>query len=193
MQTQSVVVDQVELHRLFCATANLKHRALLKTTYAAGLRVSEVTQLRVRDLDGERMTLRIEQGKGAKDRYTLLTPTLLDDLRSYYQLFRPARWLFPNSQRPDLPLSVRSAQKVYTRAKQQAGITKHGGIHALRHAFATHQLEAGMPLHRLQRLLGHNAISSTMRYIHLVEQPSHLIEGGADLLARRESSGEVAA
>jgi len=185
------ILNRTELEQLFGAVDNLKHKTVLKTTYAAGLRVSEVVRLRIRDLDSERMTLRIEQAKGAKDRYTLLTATLLGALREYYQIYRPAVWLFPTSQDPRQPLSIRSVQKVYARAKRQAGITKQGGIHALRHAFATHQLEAGMPMHHLQRVMGHHAIRSTLRYIHLVEQPSYLIEGATDLLApRRQGGGE---
>jgi site-specific recombinase XerD len=184
------ILSKGELERLFGAVRNGKHQALLKTTYAAGLRVSEVVRLRVRDLDSERMTIRIEQAKGAKDRYTLLAPALLDVLRDYYRVYRPAVWLFPRSHDPAQPLSISSAQRLYTRAKRQAGIAKRGGIHALRHAFATHQLEAGMPMHRLQRLMGHHAISSTLRYIHLVEQPSYLIEGAADLLAAQRGAAE---
>lgn len=178
------VLSATQVQQLFLFTRNLKHRALLKTTYAAGLRVSEVVSLRVRDLDPERMTIRVEQGKGAKDRYTLLTPALLDELRGYYKIHRPVEWLFPSNQDPRHALSIQTAQRVFTCAKRRARIAKRGGIHALRHTFATHQLEAGMPVHRLQRLLGHQSIGSTMRYIHLAQQPNYLIEGAADLLAR---------
>lgn len=184
------ILNKGELERLFGAVRNVKHKALLHTTYAAGLRVSEVVRLRVRDLDSERMTIRIEQAKGAKDRYALLAPALIDALRAYYKVYRPAVWLFPSNEDPAQPLSISSAQRLYTRAKRQAGIVKRGGIHALRHAFATHQLEAGMPMHRLQRLMGHHAISSTLRYIHLIEQPGYLIEGAADLLAPQRSRAE---
>jgi site-specific recombinase XerD len=177
------ILNRTELERLFAAVANLKHQTLLKTTYAAGLRVSEVVHLRVADLDSERMTLRIEQGKGAKDRYSLLAPALLNSLRGYYKIYRPSTWLFPSAADPTRPLTISVVQRVYTRAKRRAGISKRGGVHALRHAFATHQLEAGMPLHRLQRLLGHHAIGSTMRYVHLVELPGYLSEGATDLLA----------
>ena len=181
------VLSRSELQRLFAFTRNLKHQTLLKTTYAAGLRVSEVVHLRVHDLDSERQVIRVEQGKGAKDRYTLLTPSLLGALRAYYKVHRPSVWLFPSNQDPRHALSIQSAQRIFTRAKQLAGIEKVGGIHALRHSFATHQLEAGMPIHRLQGLLGHHAISSTMRYIHLAQLPSYLIEGAADLLATQDT------
>lgn len=177
------ILNRAELTRLFDAVRNLKHRTLLKTTYASGLRVGEAVRLRIVDIDSERMTIRIRQAKGAKDRDTLLTPALLDALREYYRAHRPAGWLFPNGHNPKEPLSISSAQRVFTKAKRTAGISKQGGIHGLRHAFATHQIEAGLPIHRLQRLLGHRSIRSTLRYVHLADSPGYLIEGAADLLA----------
>jgi site-specific recombinase XerD len=162
------ILSREELKQLFLATANVKHRALLMTTYAAGLRVSEVVALRVCDIDSERMTLRVEQGKGQKDRYTLLSQRLLCELRHYWRVYRPKPWLFagPDSQRP---LTTRSAQRLYTKAKRRAGITKRGGIHVLRHAFATALLEAGVDLHTIQRLLGHRQLSTSMRYFHVAK------------------------
>jgi integrase/recombinase XerD len=177
------ILNRAELARLFAATRNLKHRTMLMTTYAAGLRVSEVVNLRVSDIDSERMAIRIEQGKGCKDRYSLLTPTLLDALRDYVRRFRPTTWLFPNRDDRNSRLAITSVQRAYTQAKCDAGIAKQGGIHALRHAFATHQLESGMPIHRLQRILGHRCLRTTTRYLHLAEQPGFLAEAAADLLA----------
>jgi site-specific recombinase XerD len=159
------ILSQEEIVRLFASTPHPKHRALLMTTYAAGLRVSEVVNLKVTDIDADRMSLRVEQGKGAKDRYTLLSVRLLEELRSYWRRDRPAVWLFPS--RTGRPLDVSAAQKIYYAAKLRARINKRGGIHALRHAFATHSLEAGTDVHAIQRLLGHGHISSTMRYFHL--------------------------
>ncbi len=159
------ILSREEVVRIFDATPNVKHRVLLVTTYAAGLRVSEVVNLKVGNIDSARMSLRVEQGKGAKDRYTLLSPRLLEELRSYWRLYRPAVWLFPS--RTGRPLDVSAAQKIYYAAKLRARITKRGGIHALRHAFATHSLEAGTDVHAIQRLLGHGHIGSTMRYFHL--------------------------
>jgi site-specific recombinase XerD len=160
------IMSREEIVRLFDATSNPKHRALLMTTYAAGLRVSEVVNLKVGDIDSDRMSLRVEQGKGAKDRYTLLSPRLLEELRSYWRIDRPPVWLFPS--RTGRPLDVTAAQKIYYAAKLRARITKRGGIHALRHAFATHALEAGTDLRTIQLLLGHGHITSTTRYLHLV-------------------------
>ncbi len=163
------ILSPAEVRRLLESTANRRQRALLATTYAAGLRVSEVVRLQLRDLDAQRMSLRVEQGKGGKDRYTLLSARLLEELRAYWRQYRPALWLFParNGKRP---MDVSTAQKFYTAAKQRAGITKRGGIHALRHAFATHLLEAGTDLHTIQRLLGHGHLGTTMRYFHLARR-----------------------
>jgi integrase/recombinase XerD len=139
---------------------------LLATIYAAGLRVSEAIRLKVSDIDIDRITIRIEQGKGAKDRYVPLATRLLHDLRAYWTSAPPRVWVFANRQ-GTRPIDFTVAQKIYMLAKLRAGIVKHGGIHALRHAFATHLLEAGVDLHTVQRLLGHRQISTTMRYFHL--------------------------
>ncbi len=160
------ILSPGEVRRLIDSTANRKQRALLATTYGAGLRVSEVVRLQLHHLDAERMSLRVEQGKGAKDRDTLLSPRLLEELRAYWREYRPPLWLFP-ARDGKRPMDVSTAQKFYTAAKQRAGITKRGGIHALRHAFATHLLEAGTDLHTIQRLLGHGDIRTTTRYFHL--------------------------
>ena len=163
------VLSAEEVGRLFAVTENLKHRALLMTAYAAGLRVSELVHLQVRDIDGQRMMVRVRAGKGEKDRYTVLSPRLLDALRAYWRAYRPATWLFPGSA-ADRPLDRGTAAEVYHQAKERAGITKRGGIHALRHAFATHLLEGGTDLHTIQRLLGHGHLGTTMRYFHLARR-----------------------
>jgi integrase/recombinase XerD len=171
-----------EVSRILAAPGNLKHRMLLATCYGCGLRVSELVSVQVRHLDGERCLLRVEQGKGAKDRAVILSPTLLHHLREYWRICRPAQWLFPGADKGS-PLSVATAQKLYHAAKQQAGVQKIGGIHSLRHAYATHQLEDGMPLHQLQYQLGHQNIRSTLRYVHWV--PGYReSEGGGDLLRK---------
>jgi site-specific recombinase XerD len=114
--------------------------------------------------------IRVEQGKGRKDRYTLLGPRLLAELRHYWQVYRPVPpWLFPQ-RRKAAPMAVETAQKIYYAVKRRAGITKAGGIHALRHSFATHLLEAGTDLPTRQRLLGHDSITTTMRYVHVTQQ-----------------------
>jgi integrase/recombinase XerD len=167
-----------EVLRLITAPANPKHRALLMTVYGAGLRVSEAVRLQVRDIVSSRMQIRVEQGKGNKDRYTSLPPRLLAELRFYWRLCRPDTWLFPGRD-PGRHLSRGAAQKIYYRAKDLAGITRPGGIHILRHCFATHYLETGGDIFTLKRILGHNAINSTTRYLHLL--PSNLPEGKSPL------------
>jgi len=164
-KTLPVVFSREEVARLVASTTTVRERALLMTTYGGGLRVSEVVHLRVSDIDAQRDLLRVEQGKGRKDRYTLLGPRLLAELRHYWQVYRPARpWLFPQ-RRQAAPMDPTTAQKIYYAAKRRAGITKAGGIHALRHAFATHAVEGGMDLATLQQLLGHDSITTTMRYV----------------------------
>ena len=160
------ILSRAEVWRLLSAPPHPRHRLVLMTVYAAGLRVSEAIALKVADIDADRMTIRIEQGKGAKDRYVPLAARLLQELRAYWTSTPPGVWLFANRQ-GTRPIDITVAQKIYTMAKLRAGIHKQGGIHTLRHAFATHLLEAGTDLHTVQRLLGHRQISTTMRYFHL--------------------------
>lgn len=162
------VLSREEVARLFDATPNLRSRTLLMTTYAAGLRVSEVCALKVSDIESapDRMCLKVVDGKGGKDRYTLLSPHLLDTLRLYWKAHRPATWLFPNPA-GSAPIDVKTAQRMYGAARDRAGLGREGGIHTLRHSFATHLLESGVDIHTIQRLLGHGHVSTTMRYFHL--------------------------
>ena len=162
------ILSHEELVRLFTLTTNRKHRALLMTTYGAGLRAGEVTRLRVTDIDSERMCIRVEQGKGQKDRYVPLAPYLLAELRGYWCLRRSPKWLFPG-RRIERPLTRDAAWYAYANARDRAGITKGGGLHLLRHCFATHLLEAGTELVVIQRLMGHSSLRSTFRYLHLAQ------------------------
>ena len=158
---------------------------MLTLCYGCGLRLSELLALRVADIDGERRMLRIEQGKGAKDRLLPLSPTLLEHLRAYWRRFRPSHRLFPGRSSPNTALSPTSVQRQFSKAKRAAAVAKTGGIHALRHAYATHQLEAGMAVHRLQRLLGHGNLQSTLRYVHWVPGTREG-DGNFDLIAQLE-------
>jgi site-specific recombinase XerD len=162
-----VVLPRADIARLFAACGNLRTRTVLMTTYAAGLRVSEVCALQLGDIESapDRMCLKVRQGKGGQDRYTLLSPRLLATLRLYWQTCRPRTWLFPN-RAGDGPMNDQIAQRMYHAACDRAGLAA-AGIHTLRHSFATHLLEAGVGLHTIQRLLGHGHISTTMRYLHL--------------------------
>lgn len=164
---QPEILSRDEVGRILNAARQPMHRTFLMTAYAAGLRVSEACHLRCADIDSERMMLRVVSGKGNKDRCTLLSPPLLAQLRLYWKYARPQGWLFPKSSRPDQPLDICTAQRIFYRCKGYAGIAKQGGIHGLRHAFATHLLESGVDLHSICRLLGHSDISTTTRYLHL--------------------------
>jgi site-specific recombinase XerD len=165
-RTLPVVLGPDELIRFFAAIKNPKHRALLMTAYAAGLRVSEVTRLRVADIDGARMVIRVRHGKGQKDRYVMLSPRLLEVLRAYWKAARPGEVLFPGAT-PDRPLTTGSVRKVCSRARRAAGLDKHVTVHTLRHSFATHLLEAGTDLRTIQVLLGRHSFSTTARYVHV--------------------------
>ena len=178
-----VILSREDVQRVIAHTPNVKHRTMLLTTYAAGLRLNEVIHLRVTDIDSARMTIRVEQGKGGKDRYTVLSPHLLEALRTYWRIMRPWPWLFPSARRPQ-PIDPSALQRAYEKAKLRAGIAKPGGIHGLRHAFATHLLEGGVDLHTIQRLLGHRDISTTTRYLQLTRHTDMAPGSPLDLLER---------
>jgi len=180
------ILTREELTRLFSRAIRPNHRTLLLTAYAAGLRVSEVVALQVSDIDAERGVLRVRQGKGARDRTTLLSPRLLEALRAYWRHERPEPWLFPSRDRRG-HLCAGAAKHLYAKAKQRAEIEKAGGLHTLRHTFATHLLDAGVNLHTLQRLLGHKSLRSTTRYLHLVrpaEEAARILPEPLDFLPR---------
>ena len=178
-----VVLSRQEIQAIFSATRNLKHRVVLMTIYSAGLRISEVVHLKVSDIDSQRMTIRVQQGKGQKDRYTLLSQRTLEVLRAYWKEYRPSGWLFPGKPETE-PLSVSSVQRVFEKVLLRAGIKKPASVHTLRHSFATHLLEAGTDLFHIQRLLGHTSPKTTAIYLHLsrknlggVRSPLDLLEG----------------
>jgi integrase/recombinase XerD len=175
------VYSREELARLFTAAGNLQHRVFLMTTYAAGLRLMEVRHLRPAHIHSERMLIRVEQGKGGKDRYTLLSPQLLQELRAYWREYRPGDWLFPNQKRTG-PMLRGTAQKVFYTAKDRAGLTRGHGIHTLRHCFATHLLEAGVDLRTIQILLGHKSLQTTSLYLHVTEKKLTQLQSPFDLL-----------
>lgn len=172
-------IDEVE--RLFIAIRNPKHRAMLMTAYGGGLRVSELVGLKVTDIHSGRMMIRINQGKGRKDRYTLLSKTLLEELRSYWVIKKPKVWLFPG-QPSNRPMSRRMAQKAYHKAVEEARIKREGGIHTLRHCFATHLLEAGENVRTIQVLMGHSSILTTMRYLQVTSKSLQGTRSPLDLL-----------
>jgi integrase/recombinase XerD len=158
-----VVLSQEEVMTFFDHVPGLKYRAALMTAYGAGLRVSETASLRVTDIDSGRMLIRVEQGKGQKDRYTMLSPRLLEVLRRYWRALRPRYWLFP-SWRENRHLSAGSLQGACRDAARAAGLHKHVTVHTLRHSFATHLLENGTDIRIIQVLLGHKRIDTTAHY-----------------------------
>lgn len=167
--TQPELLSRKQIAQLFEACHDPARRMLLQTIYATGLRVSEACALRVADIDSapDRMCIRVVSGKGGKDRYTLLRPTLLTLLRDYARNYKPHEWLFYGSART-IGVSITTAQRTYQGARHRARIMKRGGIHTLRHGFATHLLEGGVDLFTIQKLLGHGYISTTSRYLHLI-------------------------
>ena len=174
------VLGHKEVERLLLAAVKPRDRCLLMTAYATGLRVSELVRLKVSAIDGERMMVRVEQGKGRKDRYTILSQRLLWELRSYWKEHRSPIYLFPN--RKGTPISIDYAQRIYNLAKLRAGIQKGHGIHTLRHCFATHLLEAGVDLRTIQTLLGHNSMGSTERYLQIRQHRITTTANPLDLL-----------
>jgi len=170
-----------EVTRLISAATNPKHVALMMTAYGGGLRVGELVRLKPADIHSDRMLIRVNQGKGKKDRYTLLSPRLLRELRKYWLAYRPVNWLFTNRNN-DGPLPVGTAQGAFEELKKRAGITHGHGIHSLRHSFATHLMEAGVPLPTIQRLMGHTKLATTAKYLHVTSKHVEGIHSPLDLL-----------
>jgi integrase/recombinase XerD len=181
-----------EVERLVLSPENIKHRVLLMLAYTAGLRVSELSRLRVDDIDSGRMMVRVVNGKGKKDRYTLLSDRVLTELRLYWcQQLRSRSWLFPGNI-PGRPICSSTASRIYDKAKRACGLTKGAGIHTLRHCFATHLLEAGVDLRTIQELMGHNSILTTMRYLRVTRKRVGEMARALDLLrVPTEAPGEA--
>jgi site-specific recombinase XerD len=161
-----VVLSPSEVVQFFQAITNLKHRAMLMTAYAAGLRVSAVATLRVADIDSRRMVIRIRQAKGRKDRYVMLSPRLLEVLREYWKAVRPTEYLFPGSDHQK-PIHTRTVNHACRGACRAAGLSKRVTVHTLRHSFATHLLESGSNIRIIQILLGHRSLRTTAVYTHV--------------------------
>ena len=167
------ILSRREISQLFEVTQHESARTFLKLAYATGLRLSELCHLRVADIDSQddRMCIRVQQGKGGKDRYVPMAQDVLDLLRQHWRLAGLTRqhpWLFPSPENASRPISAGTPQKWYHAARAAAAISKQGGIHTLRHCYATHTLEAGVDVYTLSRWLGHGHVSTTSRYLHLV-------------------------
>lgn len=180
-----VILSREEVARSFDSIASRKHRTILMTAYAAGLRVSEVTRLKLTDIDSQRMMIRVEQGKGRKDRYVMLSPQLLEILRAYWQAARPKQWLFPG----DIlgrPITRGAVEDACQEARRVSGIKKPITPHSLRHGFATHLLEAGTDVRKIQLLMGHRSLATTARYLKVATSTVCATTSPFDLLPRPE-------
>ena len=175
------VLSQEEILKIFDCVKNEKHRTMLFMIYAAGLRVGEVVCLRINDIDSKRNMLHIHQAKGRKDRYTMLSEVALVQLRKYYRVYRPEKWLFPGENKSE-HISERSVQTVFKNACELAKINKNVTVHTLRHSFATHLLEAGTDLRYIQELLGHNSSKTTEIYTHVAAKNIARIKSPLDTL-----------
>ena len=186
------VLTQEEVWDLINAPTNLKHRLILMTAYSAGLRACEVAALKPQHIDSKRMLIKIVKTKNNEQRYSILSVKLLEELRRYYTTCQPQTYLFPSSyiHKKNQPLSYTAVRMIYEKARKKAGITNGAGTHTLRHCFATHLLEAGYDIRRIQVLLGHRRLSTTMIYLHVSRETLCQIPSPLDLLerARKEDS-----
>jgi site-specific recombinase XerD len=191
VQNLPTVLPQEDIVNIIDATDNLKHRLILMTTYSAGLRASEVITLKPENIDSKRMLIKV-RGKGDKDRYTLLAKRLLPKLRHYYKKFQPQTYLFPSSykHKKQQPLSYGSVRSIYEKARKKAGVKNGAGIHTMRHSFATHLLEAGYDIRKIQVLMGHRRLSTTMIYLHVSRQTLSKIPSPLDLIDTKHANQE---
>ena len=185
-----VVMSDEEVLRLLEAASSLRDRALLEAAYATGMRLGEVTRLLITDIDSQRMVVRVEQGKGRKDRYVMLSQSLLETLRAYWRASKPKVYLFPG-EGGKKPLCVSAVQKAFGKARERAGIKKRVSFHTLRHSFATHLLEDGANVRKIQTLLGHRSLQTTERYTHVTEDYLHEMRSPLDRLRSREAPQRV--
>ncbi len=182
-QTLPVVLSPEEVVKFLDGVASRKHRTILTTCYGAGLRISEAVRLTPPAIDSARMVLRVEQGKGQKDRYVMLSPTLLALLRDWWRVARPAYWLFPGD-RPGQPITRFAVERACQHAHRRCGIPKPITPHSLRHAFAVHLLETGTDIRKIQLLLGHRSLATTARYLRIATSTVCATTSPLDLLPR---------
>jgi site-specific recombinase XerD len=181
------VLTQEEIWRIINATHNTKHRLMLMTTYSAGLRASELLFLKAEHIDGKRMLIKIT-GKGGKQRYTILSKILLPELREYYSTYRPEIFFFP-AQGKNKPMTYESFRSVYEKARKKAAVKRGKGVHCLRHSFATHLLEAGYDIRKIQVLMGHTRLTTTMIYLHVSRETLAKIPSPLDLFNPDKTNG----
>jgi integrase/recombinase XerD len=182
-QTLPVVLSAEEVLKFLSCAPGLKHKTILTTCYAAGLRISEAVSLKPADIDSQRMVIRVEQGKGSKDRYVMLSPQLLEILRRWWRVAKPKQWLFPSSV-PGQHIGRFAVGKACQLAQQRSGLSKPVSPHSLRHAFACHLLESGTDLRTIQLLMGHRSLSTTARYLRIATLKVCSTTSPLDLLPR---------
>ncbi|MCJ7819536.1 MAG: tyrosine-type recombinase/integrase, partial [Syntrophales bacterium] len=181
-KTLPVILSPEEVLRVFAAIRSVKHKAIIATAYAAGLRISEVCGLRITDIDSQRMRIHVRSGKGKKDRYVMLAVSLLALLRQYYQKVRPqGEYLFPG-QKPQRHITPTAVRQVLRKVIRETGLSKKVTMHTFRHCFATHLLEAGTDIRILQVLLGHSSIRTTLRYTHITDRLVQKLVSPLDML-----------
>jgi site-specific recombinase XerD len=192
VQKLPTVLPQEDICNIINATDNLKHRLILMTTYSGGLRASEVIALKPKNIESKKMLIKVEKGKGGKERYTLLAKRLLPELRYYYKTCQPKTYLFPSSykHKKHQPLSYGSVRCIYENARKKAGVKDGVGIHTLRHSFATHLLEAGYDIRKIQVLMGHRRLSTTMIYLHVSRETLSKIPSPLDLIDTKNANKE---
>lgn len=182
-QTLPTILSPEEVLQFLECVQSIKHRTILTTCYAAGLRISEAVHLKLTAIDSQRMVIRVDQGKGQKDRYVMLSPRLLDTLRSYWRAARPKEWLFPGDC-PGQPITRDAVGQACEKARRRSGITKPITPHSLRHAFSVHLLESGTDVRTIQLLLGHRGLSTTARYLRIATSKVCSTSSPLDLLPR---------
>jgi integrase/recombinase XerD len=175
------ILSREEVQRIIHSKDNIKHKAILMITYSAGLRLSEVSSLKITDIDSSRMMIHLHKSKGDKDRYTILSPVTLDCLRRYYRQYKPQEWLFEGYHRNHI--SARTVQQVFKSALVKSNIQKDVGIHALRHSFATHLLEQGVALPIIQTIMGHKSLKTTSGYLHVQQYSIEQVKSPLDTLS----------
>ncbi|OGW44940.1 MAG: hypothetical protein A2X57_10180 [Nitrospirae bacterium GWD2_57_8] len=191
IRTLPQVLTKNDIRKIFDAAVSIKQKAMLMVTYSSGLRIGETARLKITDIDSARMLLRVEQSKGNKDRFTLLSKTALETLREYWKACRPKDWLFPSDTRPEEHVPIDTIRAAFKRAKSVAGIRKPASCHTLRHSFATHLLESGVDLHTIQLLLGHSDIRNTTVYLHVSKKNIARIVSPLDLSPKRRNAGQT--
>jgi integrase/recombinase XerD len=179
------VMSPDEIKKLIDGVTNIKHRTIIMLLYSTGMRLSEIAKLKIADIDSRNMRIKIVQGKGAKDRFTILSEQVLLELRAYYIIYKPKEYLF-NGSRPGRSISLRNIQHLVQKGVAQIGLaSKHYTVHTLRHSFATHLVDNGADLHTVKELLGHTSLQTTMRYMHLSPARTKAIVNPYDALQQQ--------